>query len=87
MIENVESEVEEEQEESSEYTDTSLDSEIDQVAATVEIAEFQQSKNTKLYQLMQKAQGVKLQKQHLKKEKIDLDVLFQDLYTLIKNLP
>ena len=46
------------------------------MAIDIEIAEFEKSKNTRLYQLMQKSKGLKMKSQMLKKENVDLDVLF-----------
>ncbi len=74
---------EQSEEESSEYAE----SQVEEVAVNVEIAEFSANKNTRLYQLMQKSKGLKMKTQLLQKETIDLDVLFQDLYALIKQMP
>lgn len=50
--------------------------EVSKVAIDIEMAEFEKSKNTRLYQLMQKSKGLKMKSQMLRKENVDLDVLF-----------
>lgn len=53
--------------------------------ANIEIAEFEcLNKNTRLYQLMQKSKGLQMKVQIVKKENVDFDELFQDLYAMVK---